>query len=296
MSFKHQALQHIVETEKHRNKQHIHDTQLFQKAVDIIFTMKSTPTPKSSPQMSAHKGFKLYGELAVAAIMKEFKQLVHGAFPGKPVVEAIKHSNLSDKDKSTSLNAVNLIKVKNNGTVKGRPCANGSKECYYLAEGDSVASPTASLEAIISTLLIDVYESCDVAIFNIPGAYLHTEMPDEHQVILKVKGKFVDIMCDVNEDFKAFILYKNEMKVLHLKVLRALYRCITSALLWYNLYTETLSKEGYKINPYDRCVANKNINGSQCTLVWYVDDNKISHKDASVVTNEMKKSLNILVI
>ena len=26
------------------------------------------------------------------------------------------------------------------------------------------------------------------------------------------------------------------------------------------------------------------INGEQCTILWYVDDNKISHKDPKVVT------------
>ena len=26
------------------------------------------------------------------------------------------------------------------------------------------------------------------------------------------------------------------------------------------------------------------INGKQCTVVWYVDDNKISHKDPAVAT------------
>ena len=41
---------------------------------------------------------------------------------------------------------------------------------------------------------------------------------------------------------------------------------------------------GFKLNPYDACVANKTINGKQCTIVWYVDDNKISHVDANVVT------------
>ena len=44
-------------------------------------------------------------------------------------------------------------------------------------------------------------------------------------------------------------------------------------------------KEGLaEINPYDRCVANKVIDGKQCTIVWYVDDNKVSHKDKKVVT------------
>ena len=40
---------------------------------------------------------------------------------------------------------------------------------------------------------------------------------------------------------------------------------------------------GLELNPYDLCVANKIINGKQCTSFWHVDDNKISHKDPAVV-------------
>ena len=31
------------------------------------------------------------------------------------------------------------------------------------------------------------------------------------------------------------------------------------------------------------------INGKQCTIVWYVDDNKISHVDKNVVTDILEK-------
>ena len=73
-------------------------------------------------------------------------------------------------------------------------------------------------------------------------------------------------------------------KVLYLRVLKALYGCIESALLWYEMYSSTLEHMGFVINPYDKCVANKDINGKQCTIVWYVDDNKLSHVDEKVVT------------
>ena len=53
-------------------------------------------------------------------------------------------------------------------------------------------------------------------------------------------------------------------------------------LFWKDL-TKTLTDWGFKLNPYDPCVANADINGSQCTIAWYVDDNKISHKDPKVV-------------
>ena len=35
---------------------------------------------------------------------------------------------------------------------------------------------------------------------------------------------------------------------------------------------------GFVINPYDMCVASKTINGKQCTIVWYVDDLKVSYE------------------
>lgn len=44
----------------------------------------------------------------------------------------------------------------------------------------------------------------------------------------------------------------------------------------------TLEKWGFTINSYDQCVANKVIDAKQCTIIWHVDDLKISHviKDA----------------
>eukprot|EP00957_Ditylum_brightwellii_P113563 8658742-Ditylum_brightwellii.AAC.1 len=46
---------------------------------------------------------------------------------------------------------------------------------------------------------------------------------------------------------------------------------------------------GFKVNPYDRCVANAMINRKQCTLAWYVDDNKLSHADLKVVDDILEK-------
>ena len=37
------------------------------------------------------------------------------------------------------------------------------------------------------------------------------------------------------------------------------------------------------MNEYDKCVANKMIEGKQCTLAFYVDDNKLSHVSSKVV-------------
>jgi hypothetical protein len=39
----------------------------------------------------------------------------------------------------------------------------------------------------------------------------------------------------------------------------------------------------FEINPYDPCVANKEINGKQLTDSWHVDDLKISHIEPKTV-------------
>ena len=65
-----------------------------------------------------------------------------------------------------------------------------------------------------------------------------------------------------------------------------------SALLWYEKFAGKLKRMGFKLNPYDPCVANKDINGSICTICWYVDDTKISHKDPDIVSmiiNELEE-------
>jgi hypothetical protein len=107
--------------------------------------------------------------------------------------------------------------------------------------------------------------------------------------ILKMEGQSVDIMCDVCKDYIKFVCYENGKKVLYLKLLKALYGCVKSALLWYDLFSGTLEKMGFILNPYDTCVANKMIDGKQCTIAWYVDDNKISHEDSEVVSHVIEK-------
>ena len=59
---------------------------------------------------------------------------------------------------------------------------------------------------------------------------------------------------------------------------------ICSALLFYRKLVGDLELYGFKINPYDPCVANMDINGSQMTIVWHVDDLKVSNRKAIEIT------------
>jgi Reverse transcriptase (RNA-dependent DNA polymerase). len=48
---------------------------------------------------------------------------------------------------------------------------------------------------------------------------------------------------------------------------------------------------GFQVNPYDPCVMNRNIQGSQCTIAWHVDDLKISHKSQAAVVDRILRCL-----
>jgi len=50
-----------------------------------------------------------------------------------------------------------------------------------------------------------------------------------------------------------------------------------SALLFYRKLVSELQEMGFEINPYDPCVANKMVNGTQMMIRWHVDDLMISH-------------------
>jgi hypothetical protein len=71
--------------------------------------------------------------------------------------------------------------------------------------------------------------------------------------------------------------------VLIVECLNAVYGTMVAALLYYKKFVKSLVKEGFKLNPYDRCVANKIVNGKQLTICFHVDDCKILHMSTKVV-------------
>ena len=67
-----------------------------------------------------------------------------------------------------------------------------------------------------------------------------------------------------------------------------MYGTLQVALLFWRLLSDTLIEWGFKLNEYDKCVANKIINRKQCTIIWHVDDLKISHVEPKVVNDIIK--------
>ena len=136
----------------------------------------------------------------------------------------------------------------------------------------------------MQTLVIDATEQRDVAILDVPGSFLQNALTADKFLLVRIRYEFLDVVCEVNPEYIQYVRYKNGKKVLYVKILRAIYGCIESALLWYKLYLETLEGMEFFINIYNLCVADKTINGNQCTIMWYVDNNKLSHVNPNIFT------------
>jgi hypothetical protein len=238
--------------------------------------------------MSAKQGIKKYGRNAELQLLAEFRQLLeYKTFHGR------KASELTKEQKQKAARMINLIEEKinrghtlENPVLRGRSCYNGKVQ-RGLYTKEETASPTLSQDGFYLSSLKDVAEERDIAITDVKGAYLNANMKDV--VIMKIVGREVELFIELDPSLQEFVVIVNGQKVLYVQLDKALYGCVQSALLWYELYSETLKNMGFVINPYDMCVANAMIEGSQCTVCWYVDDNKISHKNPKVVDKVIGK-------
>ena len=73
--------------------------------------------------------------------------------PGERAVGTVYSDTRTAENKSKSSDDVNIIKEKRDGNIMGSMCANGIKQRTYFKEGDNLASPEVSLEALFTTLL-----------------------------------------------------------------------------------------------------------------------------------------------
>jgi hypothetical protein len=95
---------------------------------------------------------------------------------------------------------------------------------------------------------------------------------------MKMVGTLAELMVKTNPKmYRQYVILEKGKSVLYLRLQKALYGMMKSALLFYRKLVSELREMGFVINPYDPCVANKMINGTQMTIRWHVDDLMISH-------------------
>jgi hypothetical protein len=108
---------------------------------------------------------------------------------------------------------------------------------------------------------------------------------------MKISGTLAELMARTDPKlYQKYVTLENNTQVLYLRLQKALYGMMKSTLLFYKKLVRELRDIGFEINPYDPCVANKMVDGSQITVRWHVDDLMISHIKSGVI-NELLRTI-----
>ena len=103
---------------------------------------------------------------------------------------------------------------------------------------------------------------------------------------MTLRGRLAEMMVMADpEVYRDYVTVVKGKKVLYVKLKKALYGLMKSALLFYRKLWTDLSKKGFKLKPYDPCVANKIVNGEQMSICWHVDDQMMFHPEEDVLTD-----------
>jgi hypothetical protein len=136
------------------------------------------------------------------------------------------------------------------------------------------------------TCVINATKKRDVTIVDIPNAFIQTVVEDEkNRAFIHIHGLLVDILGSIAPDvYGAYVTVgKKGEKQLLVQCLTALYGTMVALLLFYKKFVKSLKSNGFRLNPYDPCMANKQVKGEQWTVCFHVDDCKILHIIPEVV-------------
>lgn len=119
-----------------------------------------------------------------------------------------------------------------------------------------------------------------VRTIDIKGAFLNADIND-HEIYMELDPLVAAILMKLDASFSQF---RRDDGCVIVKLNKALYGCIQSAKLWYNLLSSILIGAGFQMNSEDICVFNYVVNGEQITVGIYVDDLFVTSKSLILIS------------
>ncbi len=140
-------------------------------------------------QYNLKLGLRKFGNKREMAAMNKLTQL-HVMDMWKPMYA----DKLSREQGMRVLLSLLFLKEKRSGNIKGRACINGAPQRAYIPK-DEAASPMVSTESTFITALIVAKEQHKVQYYNVPSAFVNTNVDEE--VIMVLKGELVEMMIQI---------------------------------------------------------------------------------------------------
>ena len=130
--------------------------------------------------------------------------------------------------------ALMFIVEKRNGEIKVRKCAARSKQSTFPGYVKSeCASPTVSTDGVIITSVIEAHQGRAIAIADLPNAFINAF--NNEQTLMLLKGKLAELMVQIDPKLyqKYIITISKGEPMLYVRLSKAFYGLLQSALLFY---------------------------------------------------------------
>jgi hypothetical protein len=231
-------------------------------------------------RISFSKGLQKYGVSAVEAATKELKQMIN-----QGVWSKVHKKDLAKINWEMVIYSFMFLKekFKPDGTfdkLKMRLVGGGDKQ--NKLDYDDISSPTVSLTTVFIVLVISIRKRYRIVTTDIAGAYLNARLKNKN-LHMKIDATLASILCEIDSSYKDYLLKDGSLIV---KLERALYGCIESAKLWYELLAKTLMEYGLVRSNYDPCLFYDLEREIYATI--YVDDILIAAREDAEVRKLLK--------
>jgi hypothetical protein len=171
-------------------------------------------------QYILQKGMKVFGQKGHEASKKEIDQLHK-----RTCFAPLKVKQMKPSERKKAQMALMFLTEKRDKSVKGRMVYNGKPTREWLSQEDA-ASPTAALESIMITGVIEAKEERDVMTCGIPNAFIQALLPKkdpgEDRVVMKITGVLVDMLVNINPELygPAVVLWRTKRRSCTLRYCR----------------------------------------------------------------------------
>ena len=99
------------------------------------------------------------------------------------------------------------------------------------------------------------------------------------------EGIMAEMIRETDPSYHKNIIWMkgHKKEFLYGRLIKAVYRTLLGAIIFYNKLSKHLTDHGFIQNKYDMCTFNKMVNIEQITVQFHVDDLKVSHMDQAVL-------------
>ncbi len=177
-----------------------------------------------------------------------------------------------------------FVEKKQDGLLKAQQVAGGNKQQGYITK--EMQAPLRCLQRLLSSRVLSMQLKRGMLlllIFQMHSFELLLRMKrTEHSFASTVRWLILgSIAPDIYGPYVT--VRKKGEKQLLVQCLTALHGTMVALLLYYKKFVKSLKLNGFRLNPYDPCMANKQVKEERLTVCFHVDNCKILHLIPKVV-------------